>query len=642
MCGICGKVYFDPTRSVAPQELERMAATMAHRGPDGEGVWSAGNVGLAHRRLSIIDLRTVAGQPMSNEDGSIWVTFNGEIYNFRTLRTELERCGHKFRTQSDTEVIVHAYEEYGRECLSHFRGMFAFALWDAHTRTLLLARDRVGKKPLFYALGSDRLVFGSEIKAILADGSVPIAPDPVALDHYLALRYIPAPLTALRGIHKLPAGHWLVWRDGRLEIGRYWKLHYTPKHQVPIADAVAELRRHFAEAVRLRLVSDVPLGAFLSGGIDSSAVVACMAEASSRPVRTFCVGFEDAVFDERPFARLVAERYGTEHTELVVKAPVDDILPRLIWHYDEPLGDASAVPSYAIAALTRQHVTVVLNGDGGDENFAGYDWYLMDHLVRRGEAIPPWLWQRVARLAHRLPTRWRQHGLGKKVGRLAEVLALSPDRRYAQWLTHFSADSRQQLYTDAFKDTVTDSDPEGVFGTVFAHSDAADGIDRNLDADVNLFLQNDLLVKMDRATMAHSLEARSPFLDHVLMEFVATLPAAFKLAGGQKKRLLRAALRGVVPDAILDRPKMGFCVPLATWFRADLRDLAHDVLLSSRTMQRGYFRPQTVAKLLHEHQTGLYDHGEALWVLLVLEMWHRTFVDNTPPYTPEGHREPAW
>ena len=381
MCGICGKVYFDPQRTVTRAELERMSQTLEHRGPDGEGIWTDGHVGLAHRRLAIIDLRAVAGQPMSNEDGSIWLTFNGEIYNFRELRADLEARGHVFRTTSDTEVIVHAYEEYGRDCLNRFRGMFAFALWDTRTRTLFLARDRVGKKPLYYYRGHDRFVFGSEIKALLADPAVPREPDPVALDHYLALQYIPAPLTAFRGIRKLPAAHWLELRDGHLEIGRYWKLRYTPKRTISMRDAVAELQWHLAEAVRLRLVSDVPLGAFLSGGVDSSAVVAHMAQALDSPVRTFAVGFAEAAFDERPFARMVAERYGTAHTELVVEAPVADILPRLVWHYDEPFGDASAVPSYAIAALTRQHVTVVLNGDGGDENFAGYDRYITDRLV---------------------------------------------------------------------------------------------------------------------------------------------------------------------------------------------------------------------------------------------------------------------
>ena len=402
MCGICGKVYFDREHTVTQQELVGMSNTLIHRGPDGEGMWIGGNVGLAHRRLAIIDLRAVAGQPMSNEDGSVWITFNGEIYNFRELRTELEARGHVFRTASDTEVIVHAYEEYGRQCLDRLRGMFAFAIWDARQRLLFLARDRVGKKPLFYYLGRDRFLFASEIKALLADPTVPAVPDPVALDHFLALQYIPAPLTAIRGVRKLPPAHWLEVRDGRLEIGRYWKLRYTPKRQVTMEDAVAELRWHFAEAVRLRLVSDVPLGAFLSGGIDSSAMVAAMAQEMGHPVQTFSVGFEEASFDERPFARQVAERYGTTHTELVVKAPVTDILPRLVWQYDEPFGDASAVPSYAIAALTSQHVTVVLNGDGGDENFAGYEWYVKDLLVQRGEVLPLWLRQWIASWGHRV------------------------------------------------------------------------------------------------------------------------------------------------------------------------------------------------------------------------------------------------
>ena len=346
--------------------------------------------------------------------------------------------------------------------------MFAFAIWDARKRLLFLARDRVGKKPLFYYLGRDRFLFASEIKALLADPTVPTEPDPVALDHFLALQYIPAPLTAFRGIRKLPPAHWLEVRDGHIEMGRYWKLQYTPKRQVTLAEAVAELRWHFAEAVRLRLVSDVPLGAFLSGGVDSSAVVAAMAQEMGHPVQTFSVGFEDASFDERPFARQVAERYGTTHTELVVKAPVTDILPRLVWHYDEPFGDASAVPSYAIAALTSQHVTVVLNGDGGDENFAGYEWYVKDLFVRRGEVLPLWLRQWIASWGQGVSSARKQHRLLRKMTQLAELLALSPARRYAYWMEHFSPEARQRLYTPAFGAAVMGSNPEGLFAEAFA------------------------------------------------------------------------------------------------------------------------------------------------------------------------------
>ena len=627
MCGICGKVYFDSQRTVTRAELERMSQTLEHRGPDGEGIWTDGHVGLAHRRLAIIDLRAVAGQPMSNEDGSIWLTFNGEIYNFQELRVELVARGHVFRTTSDTEVIVHAYEEYGRECLNYFRGMFAFALWDTRTRTLFLARDRVGKKPLYYYRGHDRFVFGSEIKALLADPAVPRDPDPVALDHYLALQYIPAPLTAFRGIRKLPAAHWLELHDGHVETGRYWKLRYTPKRTIGLRDAVAELQWHLAEAVRLRLVSDVPLGAFLSGGIDSSAVVAYMANALDSPVRTFSVGFAEDAFDERPFARMVAERYGTAHTELVVEAPVVDILPRLVWHYDEPFGDASAVPSYAIAALTRQHVTVVLNGDGGDENFAGYDRYITDRLLHRGDIVPLSLRRASDALLKHLPTCWRQRQPLQKLVKIAAVMAQTSGRRYARLGGHFTPEERQSLYTDTFRATVAEADAEGVFEESFAQSDAEDWTDTALNADVNLYLADDLLVKMDRATMAHSLEARSPFLDHVLMEYVATLPRSFKLSGPEKKRVLKASLRGLLPDAILDRPKMGFCAPIATWFRGALQEMAYDTLLAPRAMQRGYFRPQVVARLLDTHCRGEANHAEYLWDLLMLELWHQTFID---------------
>jgi asparagine synthase (glutamine-hydrolysing) len=627
MCGICGKIYFNKGHIVIKQELLEMSNTMIHRGPDGEGYWVDENVGLAHRRLAIIDLRSVASQPMCNEDGSVWITFNGEIYNFRELRKELEECGHIFRTNSDTETIIHAYEEYGRNCLHRLRGMFAFAIWDGRTRTLFVARDRVGKKPLYYFLGQDRFVFGSEIKAILADPAVPVQPDLIALDHFLALHYIPSPLTAFQGIRKLPPAHWLEIHNGHLRMGRYWKLRYTPKRNISIRDAIAELQWHLAEAVRLRLISDVPLGAFLSGGVDSSAVVAYMAQAGTQPIRTFAVGFENAIFDERPFARQVAEHLGTCHTELVVKAPHADTLPRLVWHYDEPFGDASSVPSYAIAGLTRQHVTVVLNGDGGDENFAGYDRYITDRFARYGDLLPLWIRQQLANAMKRFPESWQQQQPLRKLARVTAILATVPERRYAQWGRNSALDDRHSLYTEAFRDAVEKSEPEGIFAEVFRQSDADDSRDAALDADVNLYLADDLLVKMDRATMAHSLEARSPFLDHILMEFVACLPPTFKLSGTRKKRILKAALRGLLPDTILDRPKMGFSIPLADWFRGELREMVHDVLLSPQSLQRGYFQQSAVANMVEQHSIGVGDYAENLWDLLILELWHRTFID---------------
>ena len=627
MCGIAGKIYFDTERKVTQQELHAMASVIAHRGPDGEGIWTEQNVGLAHRRLAIIDLSTSANQPMCNEDGSVWITFNGEIYNFGELRNELEGQGHIFRTHSDTEVIVHAYEEYGRDCLERLRGMFAFGIWDARTRTLFCARDRVGKKPFFYFFGKDRFLFGSELKALITDPAVPRKPDPIAIDQFLALGYMPGPRSAFIGIKKLPAAHWLELKNGNVEIERYWKLRYTPKRKISMRDAIAELDCRLAEAVRLRLVSDVPLGAFLSGGVDSSAVVLQMARAMDRPVRTFSVGFGSEGFDELPFARQVAELYGTNHTELLVEAPVQDIISRLVWYYDEPFGDSSALPTYAISEVTRSHVTVVLNGDGADETFAGYDWYKMDRLIHRGEVIPLMARRWFADLTRRLPADCKSSGSVRKIARLAEVLALSPCRRYAHWTERFGPETRRQLYTSAFEEALKGSQPDDLFSSALTQSDAKDWLDITLDTDIKLYLADDLLVKMDRATMSHSLEARSPFLDHVLMEFVATLPVQFKQFWGQKKRILKSSLRGRIPDALLDRPKMGFSVPVDKWFREDLREMTHDLLLSARASQREYFKHEEVIRLLYEHGAHC-NHGLRLWNLLMLELWHRTFIDS--------------
>ena len=626
MCGICGKIYFEKERQVKEEDLRMMARTLTHRGPDGEGVWTEGNIGLAHRRLSIIDLRAVAGQPMSNEDGSVWITFNGEIYNFPELRKDLEQRGHVFRTNSDTEVIVHAYETYGKECLRHLRGMFAVAIWDTRTRTLLLACDRVGKKPIFYFHGKDRFLFASEIKALLTDPAVSVEPDPIVIDHYLALGYVPAPLSAFRGVQKLPPAHWLEFKDGQVTTGRYWKLRYSPKRNISFPDAVAELRWQLSEAVRLRLLSDVPLGAFLSGGIDSSAVVAYMARALNHPVRTFTVGFEDLALDERPFARMVADRYETDHTELVVKADVAEILPRLVWYYDEPFGDPSAVPSYAIAELTRQYVTVALNGDGGDENFAGYNRYIPNCRSHWGDVVPLSVRRVAAQALGALPRSWLQHQPLQKLATVAEAMAQTPERRYSRWFGQFSLTQRQDLYTKDFAQTLGGSDPDAIFADAYGKSDARDWVDATLDVDISCYLPGELLVKMDRASMAHSLEARSPFLDHVLMEFAASLPPEWKLAG-QQKRILKTALRGVVPDAVLDKPKQGFEPPLVMWFREDLRDMTHDILLSARALQRGYFTREGISAVLHEHYSGQEDRSLHLWELLMLELWNRTFID---------------
>jgi asparagine synthase (glutamine-hydrolysing) len=505
--------------------------------------------------------------------------------------------------------------------------MFAFAIWDARKKSLFLARDRLGKKPLFYFFGNDRFLFASEIKALLRDRTLPREPDAVAIDHFLAFGYVPGSRAAFNGIRKLPPAHWLELSDGTLRLERYWKLRYEPKRKISMADATAELDSRLAEAVRLRLVSDVPVGAFLSGGVDSSAVVAHMAAAMTQPVRTFSVGFGNAGFDERPYARQVARLYGTDHTELVVESPVADILSRLVWHYDEPFGDASAVPSFAISELTRKHVSVVLNGDGADESFAGYDWYKMDRAMQRCHILPLQARSWFANMIRHFPGSQATRGPGRKIARFAEVLALPPTRRYAQWTEHFGPCGRREIYTDGFAETVDQSEPDDLLAAAIDQGDGQEWLDKLLGADVNLYLVDDLLVKMDRATMSHSLEARSPFLDHLLMEFVGTLPAAFKQAWGRKKRLLKETLRNKLPKELLDRPKMGFTVPLADWFRKDLKDVAHDALLSRRAIGRGYFDGKAVARLLREHACGA-DHGIRLWDLLVLELWHRQFTDS--------------
>jgi asparagine synthase (glutamine-hydrolysing) len=505
--------------------------------------------------------------------------------------------------------------------------MFAFAIWDTRKKSLFLARDRLGKKPLFYALARDRFLFGSEIKAILADRGIPIDVDAIALDHYLALGYIPAPLSAFRGIRKLPPAHWLELREGQIRVGRYWTLRYTPKRKVSLQDAIAELQWNLAEAVRLRLVSDVPLGVFLSGGIDSSAVVAYMAGLRSGPIKTFSVGFEDEAFDERPFARMVANRYATEHTELIVRARATNILPQVIWHYDEPVGDPSTIPSYAISQHTREYVTVVLNGDGGDENFAGYNRYVKNRLARRADVIPSGVRRGLAASLGCLPKSWQRREPLHKLVTVSEAMAQEPERRYSRWFGQFNHHLRRALYTESFRQIIAESDPERLFVDTFQQSGADDWTDATLYADVNLYLPEDLLVKMDRASMAHSLEARSPFLDHVLMESVATLPASFKLAGNKKKFLLKAALRGVLPDEILDRPKRGFDPPIGHWLRTELREMVHDTLLASRSLQRGYFQQDQLVTMLRDHDSGREDRSLHLWELLILELWHRSFVD---------------
>jgi asparagine synthase (glutamine-hydrolysing) len=633
MCGIAGVVNCkgcEADRSV----LERLCARLAHRGPDDEGFYVHHAAALGQRRLSIIDL-TSGRQPMSNEDGSVWVTFNGEIYNFQELRKGLEANGHRFATHSDTETILHTYEQYGPDCVRHFRGMFAFAVWDERRQILFLARDRVGKKPLFYARTPNQFVFASELQALVLHPDISREPDPAAIDDYLTYGYIPAPRTVYRSVHKLPPAHFLTFRldegtgirDFRVE--RYWQLEYGPKQSLSEEEAISGLLEVLGEAVRLRLIADVPLGALLSGGIDSSLVVALMSQLSSRPVQTFSIGFEEQHFNELPYARAVAGRYGTDHHELVVRAQALEVLPTLVRHYGEPYADSSAVPSYYVAQLTRRHVKVALNGDGGDESFGGYERYLGSAVADRLHSLPGLVRKGMTGLATLLiPNSLSRRSRLRQARRLLEASALPTARRYLRWLTYFTPTQKQGLYTPELSTLLAGHDPEAWFLGEFdaARKACSQPLDTLLAVDVRTYLPYDLLVKMDIASMACSLEARSPFLDHKVMEFAARLPSRCKVRGTTLKYLLKKAAADLLPAENLHRRKMGFGVPVGAWMRGELRPMLEDLLLGPGARTRAYFQPAAVRRLVGQHTEGRQDYSFQLWALLCLELWHREFL----------------
>ena len=629
MCGVAGKLFHDLARPVDGALLERMSAILAHRGPDDAGIHHESSVGLVSRRLAIQDLSAAGHQPMSSPDGRFWITYNGEIYNFLLLRDELERDGVRFRSRSDTEVILALYARQGPDCLARLRGMFALAIWDRQERTLFAARDRLGKKPLFYYQDADRFVFASEPKAILQDPEVPVAPDHVALHHYLTYGYVPGPWSAFRGVRKLPPAHYLVLRDGRTSLHRYWELRHTPKRTDGEAALTEELLARLGEAVRLRLISDVPVGALLSGGLDSSAVVAMIRHATSGPIRTFSIGFDRPDYDETRYARLVAQHLGTEHHEAVVKPDAVAGVPRLVWHYNEPFADSSALPSLAVCEMARGFVTVALNGDGGDETFLGYDRYLATAVLNRLDWVPRPV-RALAGAAGRGLPRGMAKSLAYRLRRVTDVLTLEPRDRYAKWMSAFGNADKRELYAPALRQELRTTDSLALLDQAYEASDATTFVERIAHADVQLYLPDDLLVKMDIASMAHSLEVRSPFLDHEVVEFAASLPLHLKLRGWTQKYLLRRAMRGLLPEAVIRRPKMGFGVPIDHWFRHELREMAYDVLLDARAQQRGYFRPEVVRRYLDEHVEGRAHHHPRLWSLLMLEQWHRVFIDARP------------
>ncbi len=634
MCGIAGALA--PRRDAPPPAgaAERFAAAMVHRGPDGHGFYARGPVALAHRRLSIIDLSEAGRQPMTNEDGRIAIVVNGEIYNHAELRADLVAKGHRFRSGSDSEVVAHLYEEVGARLPELLRGMFALAVWDAGTDTLLLARDRFGEKPLFYAERPDGFVFASELGALMADERTPAALSLPALDAYLALQYVPAPDTIYQGVKKLPAGHTLELRCGGTPVvRRYYRASFAPAlAQLDEAEAVARVRHTVEKAVTDRLMSDVPLGAFLSGGIDSSIVVACMARATGAPVKTFSVGFAEGgrADDELPFARLVAQRYRTDHHELVVEPDMIGLLPSIVRHHGEPFGDSSAVPTRYLCELARRHVTVALSGDAGDEAFGGYRRYNWAHVADLLGRLPRPLGAMVAGALRAVPggrARWlREYGAR---------LSASEAERYLRLICHFSAAEKSAIYAPELRERFARDATAEAFAARLSASGARDVVSRLQDLDSDTYLPDDILAKVDVASMSHGLEARAPFCDHDVVELGAALPGRMKLRRGRGKAILKQAFADLVPEAIVSRRKKGFALPIGRWLAGRLHGVARDLLLSTAARQRGLFDPAAVEGLLDRHRAG-EDHGERIWNLMVLETWFRELIDGRAAFVREA------
>jgi asparagine synthase (glutamine-hydrolysing) len=625
MCGIAGVVSADRAERIEESTVRRMCQAIVHRGPDDEGILAKANTGLGMRRLSIID---VAGghQPIFNEDRSAWIVYNGEIYNFPELRPELEASGHRFYTNTDTEMIVHLYEEMGADCVKKLRGMFAFALWDDRRQRLLIARDRLGKKPLHYALHHEKFYFASEIKSILA-----VAPDlaevnRAALMQYMYLGYIPDPSTAFVGIRKLPPGHLLEFERGEIRIRKYWDLpEYGTHHPNSEEECLEELEHRLAEAVRIRLISDVPLGAMLSGGTDSSTVVALMARASSKPVKTFAIGFSQADFDESKYARLVAQKFGAQHHELMLAPDVVGTVEKLTRSLEEPFGDSSMLPTYFVSCLARQHVTVALSGDGGDELFAGYERYGIQQRRQVFARLP----QSLRRLYREKLFPLLPHGMRGR--RLSYSLSLPWKERYAEEMCFIPPFEREMpLLTPEFRATIAQSgDPSDILMRYFEQAPAHDPISQMLYVDTKTYLVEDILTKVDRMSMLTSLEVRVPILDHLFVEWVTQLGPEWKMRGGKQKYIFRKLAERVgVPKEVLYRPKQGFALPLVHWMRYEMKDLILTVLLEPRTLQRGYFDPAGVRRLLDDHFSGRRNSSGHIWRLLIFELWHRNFLES--------------
>lgn len=626
MCGIAGFISKEKDAPEMEREilLDKMCKIITHRGPDEQGLAVEGRAALGMRRLSIIDLKS-GQQPIYTEDGNLFIVFNGEIYNYRELKKELESRGHRFKTNSDTETILLAYKEFGAECLQYLRGMFAFAIWNKTDESLFIARDRVGKKPLFYSLTEKgNFVFGSELKVLQTHGEISNEMDYSALDAYLTFGYVPEEFCIFRGVEKLAPGHFLTFKDGKIETKKYWDFRYEKNSEIKTeSEYIENLRELLKESVKIRLISEVPLGAFLSGGVDSSTIVGLMSQISASPVKTFSIGFNEDSFDELKYARIAAKHFNTEHHEFIVTPDLVETVDELVWHFDEPFADPSSLPTFMVSKMARDFVTVVLSGDGGDELFAGYTRYVTDKKRSGLEKLPSALRKNLLKpLSEALP----HSAKGKNY--LYNV-SLEAIERYIDSISHFGALQRKSLYSASFLQKMNGDfgKAEANFGQIARSVSTGIPIDNLLYLDSKTYLVSDILTKVDRMSMATSLEARVPLLDHKLIEFVTNIPSELKLKGLETKYIFRQAVKGIVPDEILNRPKQGFGVPLNEWINLQLKDKIHETLSEQKTLERGFFDAKYIKILLDEHARKRRDHSYSLWILYILELWQRRFLD---------------
>lgn len=624
MCGICGVTYFDRERNVLEHLVKSMCDVIRHRGPDDEGWITKGNYGIGMRRLSIIDLFT-GRQPISNEDGSIWIVFNGEIYNHVELRNKLIKKGHKFQTKCDTEVIVHAYEEYGEECPKKLNGMFGFAILDLKKQILFLARDRLGIKPLYYYHDSKKFAFGSELKSILQVPNIPREVDLRALDLFLTFEYIPSPYSIFQGIRKLPPGHSLTLKDGRINIREYWDLDFEEK-EIPEDELCEQLLELFQDAVKIRLMSDVPLGAFLSGGIDSSAIVAMMSRVMDRPVKTFSIGFKEDTYNESHYAQQIANHFNTEHHVEIIEPNALELAEKLVGFLDEPFGDFSIFPTYLVSKMARKHVTVSLSGDGGDELFAGYDTYIANKAGRAYERLPRLLRNAMHPILSRIPPTEKKKGLINRAKRFVEGMELPADLEHTRWMIFLQEGEKNKLYSDDLQDTLNGSDSFEFIRNYFNRVNTSDPLNRQLYVDIKSYLVDNILVKVDRMSMATSLETRVPFLDHRFVEFSATIPSRLKLQGKNTKYLFKKAMGDVLPPQILNRSKEGFSIPIKNWLKEDLKPLMLEVLDQQKIKREGFFNTNYVEQLKKEHLSGKENHSHRLWSMMVFGIWQDLYL----------------